>query len=95
MRQQLKLMVAMLAILGAYLVVGHFDGDPTEGARALAQELQCIPEDSSPSAQSDASLRARIARAVRAHREVAELEGQPPLCEPSAPEGAGDVRDVR
>ena len=93
MRQQLKLMVAMLAILGAYLVV--FDDDPAQGARVLAQEMQCIPEDSSPSAQSDLSLRARIARAVQRHREVVELEGQLPRCEPSTPEGAGDVRDVR
>ncbi len=92
MRQQLKLMVAMLAILGAYLVVGHFDNDPADGPRVLAQELQCIPDDSS--VQGDASLRARIARAVRAHRELVGRDGQLPVCEPG-PEGAGDAKDVR
>jgi len=92
MRQQLKLMVAMLAILAAYLVVGHFDNDPKERAPVLAQELQCIPDGSS--AQGDSSLRARIARAVRAHRELVGRDGQIPVCEPG-PEGAGDAKDVR
>jgi len=94
MRQQLKLMVAMLAILGAYLVVGHFDDDPAEGSRALAQELQCAPEGSSISAEGDASLRARIARAVRAHRELVGRDGQVPVCEPG-PGGAGDAKEGR
>ncbi len=92
MRQQLKLMVAMLAILGAYLVVSHFDDDPAEGAPVLAQERQCTPDDSS--AEDNASLRARIARAVRAHRDLVGRDGQVPVCEPG-PEGAGDTKDVR
>ena len=98
MRQQLKLMVAMLAILGAYLVAAHLDDDPMErgrSARALAQALECIPGDSSPAAEGDSSMRAGIARAVERHRELTGLEAELPLCEPNTPEGAGDVRRLR